>query len=274
MSDDTASDGRPTEHGGGEAAPPIAGDPSSFPTDAELARSLVGVERRAALSTMAEGGYPFGSVVSYAVAADGAPVVLISEMAEHTVNARRDERSSMLVTASGGNDADPLSIARCTLVGTMAQVDDDPDIRERYLERHPYASYYVDFSDFGFWRLNVERIRYVGGFGHMSWVADDRYAAASMDPLTEAAADIVEHMNDDHADANLAYAQGLAGLTTATSASMVGIDRYGVTLSVATPEGQRMARVPFPSPLTGPDEARPAVVELLGVARNALAGDG
>ena len=45
-------------HGGGEAAPPIAGDPSTFPKDAELARTLVAATTRATLSTITEDGFP------------------------------------------------------------------------------------------------------------------------------------------------------------------------------------------------------------------------
>ncbi|MEM7287708.1 MAG: pyridoxamine 5'-phosphate oxidase family protein, partial [Actinomycetota bacterium] len=70
---------RPTSHGGGEAGPPIAGDPSTFPSDAELSRTLVAANRIASLSTLTAEGYPYGSVVSYAADDDGAPVVLISE---------------------------------------------------------------------------------------------------------------------------------------------------------------------------------------------------
>jgi putative heme iron utilization protein len=141
------------------------------------------------------------------------------------------------------------------------------DLRNRYLEKHPYASYYADFTDFGFWRINVESVRYVGGFGHMSWVDADGYAEAEVDPLSEVAGGVVEHMNDDHRDANLLYVQVLAGLDDATDAKMVGIDRYGVTLTADTPAGPRMARLPFANPLTDSDQARPAVIELLGEAR-------
>jgi putative heme iron utilization protein len=75
-------------------------------------------------------------------------------------------------------------------------------------------------------------------------------------------------MNDDHRDANLLYVQRLAGLPTATDASMVGIDRYGVTLRADTPQGPRLARVPFAAPIASVDDARPAVIELLEDARS------
>jgi putative heme iron utilization protein len=263
---------RPNEHGGGEAAPPIAGDPGSFPTDAELSRTLVARQNRATLCTLTAEGYPYGSAVSYAADDEGAPVVLISEMAEHTVNIRGDNRSSILVAAEAPNQDDPLSTARLTLVGRLELLDDPGDRRDVYLARHPYASYYADFTDFGFWRLSVEQCRFVGGFGHMSWVTSSAYAAATVDPLVDSAEEVITHMNDDHAEANLAYARAQGGLVDATDANMVGIDRYGVTVQATTPAGPRLVRVPFPAPLTTADEARGAVIALLDAARASLAG--
>ncbi len=258
---------RPKEHGGGQAGPPIAGDPSTFPSDAELSRTLVAANRMATISTLTAEGYPYGSVVSYAADDTGQPIVLISEMAEHTVNARGDDRVSLLVVDMTG-DGDPLGNARLTLVGRLELLDEPGELRDRYLEKHPYASYYADFTDFGFWRLNVESVRYVGGFGHMSWQSAADYATADVDPLADAGGPVVEHMNDDHRNANLMYVQVLAGLDDATDAKMVGIDRYGVTLTAETPAGPRMARVPFAEPLTAADQARPAVIELLNDARS------
>ena len=257
---------RPTSHGGGEAGPPIAGDPSSFPTDAELSRTLVAAAKLATLSTLTPDGYPYGSIVSQVPDDAGCPVVLVSEMAEHTVNARGDDRASMLLV-DGAGEGDPLGRARLTLVGRLQVLDNPGALRDRYLEVHPYSSYYADFTDFHFWRLDVEQCRYVGGFGHMSWVSGDDYRAAGVDPLWSAAAGIIKHMNDDHAAANLLYAQVLAGLEDASEAAMVGIDRYGVTLQAVTPAGARMARVPFPDPLAHADDAQAAVIALLAEAR-------
>ncbi len=257
---------RPISHGGGEAGPPIAGDPSSFPTDAELSRTLVEASRTASLSTLTAEGYPYGSVVSYATDDSGNPVVLISDMAEHTVNARVDDRASMLIV-DGAGEGDPLGRARLTLVGRLSVLSEPGELRDRYLLAHPYAAYYADFTDFSFWQLCVEQCRYVGGFGHMSWVSDAGYQDAGVDPLWQAAASIVEHMNSDHAEANLLYAQVQGGLEDATEAKMVGVDRYGFTLRVTIPAGPRMARVPFATPLSDADAVRPAVIELLRVAR-------
>ena len=39
--------------------------------------------------------------------------------------------------------------------------------------------------NFAFFRLEPTSMRYVGGFGRMSWVTADAYAAAEPDPLAE-----------------------------------------------------------------------------------------
>ena len=75
---------RPSEHGGGGPGPAIAGDPRSFPTDAELARTLTAGQRRATLCTLTADGYPYGSVVDYAVDATGALLLLISQLLPST----------------------------------------------------------------------------------------------------------------------------------------------------------------------------------------------
>ena len=258
------------EHAGGSAAPPIAGDPDSFASDAEIARTLAATIGRATLGTLTSDGFPYGSAVSHAVAdADGAPLLLISELAEHTVNAHHDPRASLLVSADTPEGADPLSTARLTLLGTLHAVESGEGGRDTYLRAHPYARYYADFPDFSFWRLEVARCRFVGGFGKMSWVDAAAYGAAKVDPVAPSAPDIITHMNGDHGDANLVYVRVLGGLSEATAATLTGVDRYGMTLQTTTPSGPRLARVAFPQPLNSADEVRAASIDLLQRARNA-----
>ena len=254
-------------HGGGDSGPAIAGDASTFPSDAELSRTLVASSTTASLSTLTESGYPYGSIVSYIPNDDGDPVILVSDLAEHTINARTDSKASMLI-AESADGGDPLGKSRLTLVGRLSIIKNPDNIRERYLQRHEHASFYVDYDDFNFWKLSVEEIRFVGGFGHMSWVTSHDYKDAEVDPLFETAAGIISHMNDDHSDANLLYVKALTDLDNCEQATMLGIDRYGVTLRAITQSGPRMARVGFPSPLSLADEARPAIIALLDHAKN------
>ncbi len=45
------------------------------------------------------------------------------------------------------------------------------EVRERYLERHANACFWVDCGDFAFYRMEVTDSYFVGGFGVMGWVA-------------------------------------------------------------------------------------------------------
>src|SRR5262249_5810385 len=106
-------------------------------------------------------------------------------------------------------------------------------------------------------------LRFVGGFGRMSWVTAEDYAAAEADPLAPAAASILAHMNDDHADAVLVYARGLAGIADAQTAKMTAVDRYGFELAVVTPAGPRATRLAFDEPAATSEDVRRAMVAMV-----------
>jgi putative heme iron utilization protein len=141
--------------------------------------------------------------------------------------------------------------------------------REAYLAAVPGAHTYVDFHDLSLWVVRVERVRWVGGFARMDSLDGAAYAAAEPDPVAAAAPHAVAHLNDDHADALLAMARGLAGHPGATAARCTAADRYGLDLAVETPDGPAEARVGFAVPIGAPDGLRAATVELTRRARAA-----
>ena len=77
-----------------------------------------------------------------------------------------------------------------------------------------------------FYRMDVLDVYYVGGFGVMGWVAASDYNRAQADPLADAAAGIIEHMNTDHKDALILLARALAGIES-QEAAMTSVDRLG-----------------------------------------------
>lgn len=260
----------------------IAGDTGSFPTHAELVRTLLAAGRFATLTTLTaggavvDGGFPYGSLVAYSPLADGAPLLCISELAEHTRNAHADGRAGMLLTGLAVDaESDPLDHPRATLIGRLAPCVPPPEAVAAHLERHPGVADYVGFADFGWWQLSIEAARYVGGFGHMSWVTGDEVAVAQPDPVVPYAQAAIDHMNADHADANLDMVRHLAGVPGATAARVHAIDRHGLTLYASVPGSRELAtaRVRFPDgPLGTPADVRPAVVALAHAAR-ACAGE-
>ena len=250
------------------SAPPSLYDPDiPTPSHAERARTLVARINTGTLCTLATepAGYPYGSFVTLAFDG-GDPVFLVSTMAEHTRNLQADPRASLLVAER--EQEDPLANGRVTLLGPCTRVErDGGSAREAFLATHPNAAYYVDFGDFGFWKLQVESVRYIGGYGRMSWVEAADWREATPDPLAGAAAGIIEHMNADHADAMPLYCNAFSKAGGITVATLTGVDRYGFEMSAETEEGPRPVRVAFPEQVTTPEEVRATLIEMLKVAR-------
>jgi len=269
---------RPTGHqvptgdeGGDAPSTRLAGPPPPEPSHAERCRTLVASASRGALSTIAADpqGYPYGSVASYGLDDLGNPLFFVSLMAEHTQNAIRDPRASLLVTDPVPDGADPLASGRVTLMGLLSPVaDDDRAIaRDRYLEANPTSAYYIDFGDFTFYRLDVQSIRYVGGYGRMSWVDPAGYSVAEPDPLAAAAAGIIAHMNADHAEAQVLFCRHLAERPDTTEATMSAVDRYGFEMIAVSPAGRIAVRLGFPEECTTGEHVRAAMVALVADAR-------
>ena len=78
---------------------------------------------------------------------------------------------------------------------------------------------------------------------------------------------IVEHMNEEHADDLLLFAQVYAGEAGATDARMTDIDAEGITLEATTGEGTETLRIDFESRLHTPEDAHRALVDMALNAR-------
>jgi len=245
----------------------------STPSHAERARTLAARISTGTLCTLAlePEGYPYGSFVTVAFD-EGDPVFLISGLAEHTRNLERDSRASLLVAEGGA--VDPLANGRVTMLGRCLPVDGKGgSARNAFFAVHPNARYYADFRDFGFWKLHVDAVRYIGGYGRMSWISKAEWRAAEPDPLGPSAAGIIAHMNADHADAMVLYCKAFSKAIDITSATMTGIDRYGFEMSAKTTKGPRPVRLAFTKPVSTPEEARAALIAMLKDARRRLGVD-
>jgi putative heme iron utilization protein len=203
-------------------------------------------------------------MMPYAVDERGRPVFFISSMAMHTQNLREDARASLLITQPDAA-GDPLGAARVTLVGTAAEVG-APDVSELYLSRYANARAWQSYTDFAYFRLEVDGVYFIGGFGVMGWVSAGDYAEAAPDPLVEAGPGIIRHMNADHADALVSIVRHFAG-ETAEEASMTAVDRLGFHVRLKSGERVFGRRVNFPREVTTSEDARKVFVEMVRAAR-------
>jgi hypothetical protein len=200
---------------------------------------------------------------------DATPILLMSDLAEHARNIAADPRVSLLFdgTQVGGARAAeaPLDAPRVTVMGRAVR-SDEPRHRERYLARNPSAERFIDFGDFHIYALEVHRAHLVQGFGKVRWMEPSAflYDMAAAPTLSEAEAGIVEHMNDDHADAIDLYAGALLG-RTGSGWRMTGIDPEGCDLR----HDAAVARLDFERPISDAGEARTILVELVKKARAA-----
>ena len=227
-------------------------------------RHLMRSCRSAALSTAwaAGDGWPYASLVTVAIDADASPVMLFSGLSDHTRNLDADDRGSLLFEQASRH-ANPQRGPRVTVLGRIRPTRRQEHAK-RFLDIHPEASMYAGFGDFSFYRMSIDRIHWVGGFARAQWLAGrhvtpDTKAAKA---IAQAAAGIIGHMNDDHAEAVDLYANKLLG-RQGSGWRMIGIDPDGIDLAL----GRRIARLNFDAPIHDAAGAREVLVGLAARAR-------
>jgi heme iron utilization protein len=225
------------------------------------ARRLMRAARTATLATLLDDGTPYASLVKPASDMAGRPIILISRLAWHTRNLQADGRASLLFAAPAG-DGDPLEAARVTAIGRLAPCAEGA-CAERFLACHPDA-FYAGFSDFAFWRMEVERCHAVAGFGRIETFEASMVmlARTQVEPIERLAPEALEHMNADHREALALYATRLLGLPPADWRAVM-LDADGIDLS----DGKRSVRLGFASPVATLAELRASLKALAEQAR-------
>ncbi len=130
-------------------------------------------------------GYPFATILPFAPDANHNPLFLISGLAEHTRNLLADSRASFLVSTPV--DGNVQTGARLTLIGDVRHIEADKETTARFLRYHPTTEQYLSLGDFGFFRLEPLRLRYIGGFGQAGWIDRQEWLDALALPLQEEA---------------------------------------------------------------------------------------
>jgi putative heme iron utilization protein len=188
-------------------------------------------------------GFPFPTAIPFALDSRHRPVILVSRLAEHTRNLEADSRAGFLVTA-GEND-DVLNGERLTLVGRFVEMQQDVSaVAQRYMRYHPDAQRYLMLGDFSFRIMEIDRMRYIGGFGSMGWLPGDELD--SLAPIPDA----------DEA-ALLSWCD--TRMTNSPSLRVLGIDRYGMDWT----DGAVRRRHAFDNPKADVGQLRSALEECI-----------
>lgn len=170
---------------------------------AAQARALLRKSDAGVLSTHSRemAGFPFGSLAPFAMTLEGRPLIYVSQIAEHTRNLAADPRCCLTVVETGFA-GDRQAHGRASIVGEAYALPDAERAAtaERYFALFPEQRAYEDFHDFGFWRIEPVRVRWIGGFGAIHWIEPKEWLLATPEWVSGENG-IVDHMNEDHVDA-------------------------------------------------------------------------
>jgi hypothetical protein len=229
------------------------------------ARRLMRRTGFAALGTTFE-SRPYVSLVATACHHDASPLLMLSNLAQHTHNFAADDRVSLLFDGTR-EFPDPLAGPRLTVLGRIGPCD-EPAVRDRFIARHPDSATYSGFGDFRLYRVAIERGHFVAGFGRISWIdGSSLHFAGDTGKLAAAEPDIIAHMNQDHPDAVALFAERLLEKSQ-SGWQMTGIDPEGIDLR----SGSDVARLDFTEPVLTAAAARAALVALTHAARAGQTG--
>ncbi len=236
----------------------------------QTSRQIIRSAEKAFLNTLANpadasfAGWPSSSMITSVAAWDCSPVLMLSDIAYHAQNIQADARCAILFDGTAGY-ARPQEGPRVSVVGRLKKTK-DKKLHERFLKRHPGARLYAGFADFNFYKMNVEKFHFVGGFARAQWLNKRKALLAKTDwaEIAESEPGIIEHMNADHADALRLYGNKLLG-KRGKHWRLIGIDPEGCDLVC----GENIHRLNFDAKCTSAAEYRKKLVALVAEARKA-----
>src|SRR5690606_9521702 len=119
------------------------------------ARAVVRAARVATLATLSPDGSPLATLVAVTDDGRGAPLFLLSSLAEHTKNLKAEPRASVLIS---GAESSSLDRPRVTLTGrlTWLEGDESEAAKARFVATHDEAKVWVTLKDFAAARLELE----------------------------------------------------------------------------------------------------------------------
>lgn len=233
-----------------------------------------------ATHSVAEEGYPLGSLVPFVLTPEGRCIVYVSRIAQHTKNFQANPRTSLTVVEADltGASDDAQASGRVSLLGDASVLsgDEREAAKARYATFFPESQGHAGVHDFDYWQIDPVRIRYIGGFGAIHWVERDAFCLPRAE-WQDGEDGIVKHMNEDHrAHMALIWVNSVGGVPKVASGAEEAVEGDAEPLMLASdPEGfhmrwrNRVAYVPYAKRCETSLDVRKEMVRLTKEAREA-----
>ncbi|GLT95361.1 hypothetical protein SLE2022_130470 [Rubroshorea leprosula] len=236
----------------------------------EEIRTVLDRSLRGMLSTFSQKyeGYPSGSMVDFACDADGSPILAVSSLAVHMKDLSANPKCSLLVPRDPEDRTDLV----ITLHGDAVAVSekDQAAVRDAYLAKHP-NSFWVDFGDFQFMRIEPKAVRYVSGVATALLGSGEfskaEYQASKVDPIAQFSKPVASHMNRDHADDTKLIVQHSTSIPV-ESAYMLDLDSLGFNVKAGYQGNTFKLRIPFPRRAEDRKDVKTLIVDMLQAAKS------
>ncbi len=205
-------------------------------------------------------GYPFGSVVPYCLDQTGTPIILISQIAQHTKNILADPKVSLITIEQGVDDVQIGG--RLTWIADVKTLQDEESeaAADRYYQYFPQSRNFHKVHDFDFYRLELVRARYIAGFGKIHWIEPEKILLANTFSVDQEQ-EMIEHMNSDHVEAMKIYCSTAKIEIGEKDPQIAGIDSEGFHLRV----NEKIVRFNFSEPANTQTEIRTRFVAMAHV---------
>lgn len=206
-----------------------------------LARKLIRTARFGAIGVLQADGSPLVSRVLVGTDAAGSPIILISDLSEHTKAITKDNRVSLLLGEP--KKGDPVAHPRISVQGKAIIIPKPSDqytqARARFLAKHPKSELYIGFEDFQIFKIEAASANLNGGFGKAFHLAPKDLLSEKTE-LAAMEQEALKVMNEEYADTISSYATD-----DKNGWLLIGIDYDGFELA----NGDNIIRREFIAPI-------------------------
>lgn len=214
---------------------------------------------------------PYVTFVMTAFDYDGSPLLLLSDLSEHTKNIDKNKLVSILFYEEQKNVSafpvfknrdttysyeDPMSRPRLTVIGKLKK-SSKKEHRIRFLLRHPASNLYANFSDMNIYKMEIINAHLTGGFAKVQWFNKDEMLYQDHLGFKDIELEVIDHMNKEHKESIALYAKALTKRNY-KDITIVGIDPEGFDMRVSN----KLIRYNFTDSLKKASELRKTFVKL------------